>query len=173
MPKSINWEQLRGEFLASDESLNQFRIRHGISRDYFYVKTKSWPAERTQTREDAISIIKDKAIPEMYEQFVTQQKSILQMLNVQIIELYKKTLDKDGKNVIAPLKSGELVNIANTVSLALKSFRLIEGKSTGDEGGGPENYWTNLIAFVNGKPTKLPEQAPQRIEYAQRSPKSD
>lgn len=167
-PGSINWEKLRAEFITGDESLNSFRIRHGLALQHFYKMTKGWVAERTETRERAVSVVKDK-LTISYGEFVEKQKSILNMLNAQIDELYKKTMSPDGTKIVAPLKSGELLNIANTVNQALKSFRLIEGKTTGDET--ENNYWLQLVAFVNGKRPQVPNQFKNLIDDESEQPK--
>lgn len=123
----INWEALKAEFLVGEETLNQFRLRHGLNKNHFYDKAQTWPEDRGRIREKALKKV-EKELETYYAGFVVETKDLLTSVNAHLKKLIKGSL-KDGE-VVAAIPVDELKKMSESISVNLKTVRLMSDKST-------------------------------------------
>lgn len=124
LPKSLDWTALRAEFLAGGESLNAFRLRHGLNRNWFYAKAQGWESERAKIRERAVK--KSEArVGDFYAAFARETRDLLRGLLRHAKEFL--ALADGGRTVLPPM---EIATLGRAVSEALKAAHLLEGKPT-------------------------------------------
>lgn len=175
LPGSVNWDKLHIEFLGSDSSLNQLKIKHKLNDKWFYKQTAGWQAERATMHQRALELAKgtlEKDLKDEYSQYAENVKKLVRAANAQAAALYQQTLGKDG-TIKKPLNAMSLKLIADMVSANLKTFRIIEGK-TADESDPAERYFKLLIQFMEtDKPRPIPdaiELPPQEAAKDERLP---
>lgn len=156
----LDWDALKAEYLTGTMNLNALRRAHGISQTWFYQRTEGWAEERAMIRQKALDTAAGAAqaiIRDQYTAFAKNMKNILEITNAQAVAIYKETLDAEGK-VTKPVKPSDLYTIVAALNTALKTFRLIEGKSTEvTEERGPE-YWKALDDIVRGVEIEVPPE---------------
>lgn len=161
----IDWGALKMEFLSCTMPLNHLRKAHKINKTWFFQKTKGWDDARVRIQERAVTIAEERlarTTASGYQKYIGNTRKLLEVLNAHIAAIHKRSLNKEGNEIIAPLKAGDITAIAVALNTALKTFRLLEGKSTEitDERHTRE-YWLALIDHVSGD---LPDLSPEMRE---------
>ena len=132
-PKA-NWKQLEAEFLASDKSLTEFQAHvqktMGITRRTFYrwACAEKWKEKKQALQRRAAERVVKKAEDELVKRWGRQIK-LWEGIEAHVAATLRRSIGPDGR-IVKPLKPGPLKSLADTLSQALKSLRLIYGEST-------------------------------------------
>lgn len=150
LPRTIDWVAVKAEFMAGNESFNKFRLRHKFGLTWFSKMAKGWLAERNNLRLEAfkeVQIVRKEELKDEYSKFADAAKKLIFRTTQEIEAVYERTFDKDGKR-IGVLGPDKITNLSNALSTAIKSFRLIEGKST--ENVETRNLHLAAVAILEG-----------------------
>lgn len=134
MPKQAkhDWLALQNEFIFSEESLSEFAKKRSIAPSRFHrVAAKfQWLEKRDEINRKAAEKASQKAIAIKANRWANQSK-LWGAMDAQVAAHLKKTI-QDGQ-IVHPIQPGELTHLSGTLERSLKSQKLIEGESTGDE----------------------------------------
>lgn len=131
LPKSLDWSGLRAEFIAGSESLNQFRLRHGLARDYFYKRANGWDEARGKIRERGVKRAEVR-VEDFYSSFARETRDLLKALLLHARKLLGEA-DRRG-SILAPM---ELAAFARALGEGLKSANLLSDRPTESVTVGP------------------------------------
>lgn len=128
-----DWEALKLEWLQGSETLNHFRIRHGISKAFFNkIEELHWVDDKLAIQRKAMEIAQRKIAEKKGKDWAKYSKISDDVVAV-AQKMLDDTKDPDG-NIQQPIEPSELRAVAEAVEVALKNDRLIHGEPTGDEG---------------------------------------
>ena len=117
----FDWDTLKQEFICGSESLNAFRIRKGINRDWAYKKAKEndWEGSRQRLKESASRQIEkkyEKDLVSTWGHFLEPLEEIREKVSL-LIQRETNT-PKDFKD------------LAGALDILVKNLRLLKGEST-------------------------------------------
>lgn len=135
--KRYDWNALKREFLASKETPNAFRLRHGIygeARFYKTIKKAKWVEERREIESRATQEVADSLVQGKVEQFERQIK-LFNAIENHVAHLLKKHVSPEGR-IISDIDPQELKALAEIVNKSVTTRKQIMGEPVGGEGGG-------------------------------------
>lgn len=129
-----DWLALEAEYKSNTtyETLNQFRIRHGIqNQNKFYLIAKRWELEKANLQRKALEKSARKKTREYYDKAIPH----IQDAYLGLIGNAKKTVADtiDNGQVVRALSTREQLQLAESLDKILKASRLMAGLSTGDK----------------------------------------
>ena len=126
LPKTVNWEALKVEWLQSDETLNKFRLRKGLSNNHFYdaVNKQKWVEQKRQPGEKTTEKVMEKVSKQQVEEWVNQKKL---WHGVEVIAAKILTKYNNGELAQNP---HDLSALTCAIERSLKSRKLILGEAT-------------------------------------------
>ena len=129
-PKSIDWPRLKIEWLNSDETLNQFRLRHKFPESYFYqtVKKVGWENAKTKILQRAEQKVANglvKSTAKDWSQYHKVQNNLIKV----IASVLEGVMDEHGE-VRGDLPPEEIKRIASAFKDATVNKSFLEGGPT-------------------------------------------
>jgi len=146
--KSIDWTTLETEWLASNESLNEFKNRHNLTDDWFYKKVNKleWVKKKEEIKRKTLLIAEKKLIKSQSDDIWQNQKKLLNATEAQIASIYKATLDEYG-HIKKILKPHEINSLSSAIKTVIQSIKLIRGENIG-EGPTTNNYHLAIVNLI-------------------------
>ncbi len=155
-----NWPALKAEWIQENVktglTLNQFRLRYGVTQKTFYdtVEKNNWELDRDAIVRD----IEKKISAEITEDAVDiwrSQEELWETVEKQALHILQQNLDPvDKKKLAAAMSPQDLASLTNAIERALKCRRLIKGKAT--EILQSENYHFALVRLTEALKKKNP-----------------
>lgn len=143
MVNKTDWDGLRTEFLASDESLNQFLLRKNLTRAiYLKAKKGHWVASRERLRAKSALVAEGHILGAMTARWETYLKLWTEVKS-RASELLK------DKTIITP---SNLRALSQAIDLALRSEKMIVGEPT------ETHLNVNLHSVIVGELSKMADK---------------
>lgn len=122
MPKDVDWESLKAEYVAGGASYSQLADKYGTCKSQICkrVKRGNWDALRERARNETETKLTDAISDQMAD-------SMLQA--VRISRTYMDWLERwmaEAQEDDRPRKSIDMVNIANAMNIAAKTMMMVE-----------------------------------------------
>lgn len=129
-----DWGLMKSEYFSNPNmQLSHLREKYGITPHAFWPVVRGWSFEKMRLQQRAVEKVENKLV-NVYSQFVDNTKRLLVAINQQMARAIQRTLKKNpetGEMEIAiPLRASELNQMSNSISINMKTIRLLEGKST-------------------------------------------
>jgi hypothetical protein len=168
-----DWVALKREWLAGNETLEAFRVRHNIVNErnfHLQVRKGGWKAARQEIARATDAKVAAEIVKKGVEEW-EDEVALLKGIRAQVAYLLRGHLDKEG-NVIAPMPPKLLKDLAETVAKSVIAKKHIKGEPVGPEGGDGEtsqhlHLHAHIVRVVNeiqadGGPTPPP---PPRLRH--------
>lgn len=136
-----DWNALKAEWLASDESPHEFRKRKGISHTWFWAKFRKeeWDKSKTRLHQESMQKLEKKLANGNADRWANQ------------IKLWKAMETRAAQALNDPARSTpvDATEIATVVEKSLKAQKLILGEDTGEGGVLNQNFYLGIAQLVS------------------------
>jgi hypothetical protein len=146
-----DWDVLKREWLASNCSLNEFKVKKGILNPHFYkqVKAGKWREAKQKIEERTVQKISDKLVDVNYAKWERQVK-LWMAIEDQAAHILKQNVDSDGK-LSKPMNPQDLKALGNLVESSIRSHKYMRGETVGGvqgEGNTTINFHVQLANVI-------------------------
>lgn len=96
--KTYDWPAMKAEWISSNETLNQFRIRKGMSAEWFYkvVRKQKWVEEKNKIKYKAIENYQEKAVQDQVDKW-EKYRGIQSKLLKCVESVLDSVMDENGE----------------------------------------------------------------------------
>lgn len=122
-----DWPALKMEWLASNESLNAFRVRKDIRNigDFYQrVEADSWVDAKEEIRSRAAARVENSLVKDTAKRWGDYRK-LFEASKAQVAQIFNSTV-KDGK-IVRPMTPLELAQLVGAVDRMLKAESFMDG----------------------------------------------
>lgn len=141
-----DWEALKSEWLQSKETMNKFRMRHGIDQALFYRTTKrlGWKKEKQKLDKNALQKITNRLVNERVKDW-TQYRSAQNGLMESVQDIIQRTRNASGK-ITRSMKTSDVRQLASALKDLTQNQSFMDGGPT--ERSESKNLHMEMVRIV-------------------------